>query len=485
MNELKLEELLEVEFKKLYERYWSNILKKNYEEIKNKRYHRTVIIDIPNIQKIKNTLIEKIGYIPIYVFLTSFCNNYYFPGPHKNIDKLLLVLYQLVEGYSTHQMDDFINDTTFYRIYEKLYIKNEKYLDNWINDMYKNYFSNLNIRLLTSYIKNPDLLKQCTLIMDGHHNRITYENIDFNNKDLYSWKLKKNGLNTQIIIDNNNMVLYVSDSLPCKNNNDDVMFMNNVRLNDFLKYGDCLCFDGLYTNTLDAVISKYNNIEFNLNEDNFIFPIRKQKKIDLNKDEEIFNYQLAGYRSRIETYFSEISKTFKRFDPYKNIRVTKLKTYNLQLKLVCLLLNIKKFVELGNIAPTDLHKKWADDDFDYPEEAVNIISNTVTYKLENIKKIRDFQSDIFLKLNIVDSNNNLNNKLVNTNNNIDIDNDINMDEKDNHYEVSYIIKHRKNEDESTDYYVKWKGYNKNTNSWVKETDFNSNTLIDLYWNTLN
>jgi hypothetical protein len=60
-----------------------------------------------------------------------------------------------------------------------------------------------------------------------------------------------------------------------------------------------------------------------------------------------------------------------------------------------------------------------------------------------------------------------------------------MEDEQKDYEVSYIIKHRKNEDNSLDYYVKWKGYNKNNNSWVKETDFNGKTLIDLYWNTLN
>jgi hypothetical protein len=57
--------------------------------------------------------------------------------------------------------------------------------------MVTNYFSNINIRLLTAYNKNPDLFKQCTLIMDGHHNKITYENIDCDKTDLYSWKLKK------------------------------------------------------------------------------------------------------------------------------------------------------------------------------------------------------------------------------------------------------------------------------------------------------
>lgn len=478
MNDSNMEKLLETEFKKLYDTYWINMLKKEYSTIKNKKYHRTVIMDIYNIDKIKNKIIEKLGYIPVYVFLTSFCNEYYFPGPHNNIDKLLLLLYQLIEGYSTHQMNDFINDTTYYRIYEKLYIKQEKELDNWINYMYKNCFSNLNIRLLTSYIKNPELLKQCTLIMDGHHNKITYENIEFKKEDLYSWKLKKNGLNTQIVIDNNNLVLYVSDSLPCKNNNDDVMFMNNVKLNNFFKYGDCLCFDGLYTNTLYVVIDKYNNIDFNINEDNFIFPIKKQKNISLNNDEEIFNNQLGGYRSRIESYFSEVSKTFKRFDPHKNIRVTKLKTYNLQLKLACLLLNIKKFVELGNIEPNLLHKKWEDHNFDFPEENVTVISNTVSFKLENIKKIRNFQNDMILKLQVNDNNK----ESININN---VDNDICMDRDTNdHFEVSYIVKHNENIDGSIEYFVKWKKYDKKYNSWVKEIDFNSKDLIDTYWNTL-
>ncbi|KAI8968143.1 hypothetical protein BDB01DRAFT_691556, partial [Pilobolus umbonatus] len=147
------------------------------------------------------------------------------------------------------------------------------------------------------------------------------------------------------------------------NNIDKILLL----LTDFFSFGDCLCFDGLYTNTLSAVINKYNNIDFNITKNNFIYPIKKQKKKDLNMDEDIFNNNLAGYRSRVETYFSEISKTFKRFDPYRNIRITKLKTYNLQLKLVCLLLNIKNFIKIGNIEPTELHKKWEEDNFDFPE----------------------------------------------------------------------------------------------------------------------
>jgi hypothetical protein len=37
------------------------------------------------------------------------------------------------------------------------------------------------------------------------------------------------------------------------------------------------------------VIEKYNNINFDISEDNFIFPIKKQRNIKLNNDDEIFN----------------------------------------------------------------------------------------------------------------------------------------------------------------------------------------------------
>ncbi|KAI8967664.1 hypothetical protein BDB01DRAFT_691375, partial [Pilobolus umbonatus] len=53
---------------------------------------------------------------------------------------------------------------------------------------------------------------------------------------LYSYKLKTNGLNTQFVIDCNNICVYISDSLPY-----------------------CICFDGLYENTVHEVIEKYQN----------------------------------------------------------------------------------------------------------------------------------------------------------------------------------------------------------------------------------
>ena len=85
---------------------------------------------------------------------------------------------------------------------------------------------------------------------------------------------------------------------------------------------------------------------------------------------------------------------------------------------------------------------------------------------------------MILKLQVNDNNK----ESININN---VDNDICMDRDTNdHFEVSYIVKHKENIDGSIEYFVKWKKYDKKYNSWVKEIDFNSKDLIDTYWNTL-
>jgi hypothetical protein len=59
MSNISIERQLEKQFKILYEKYWTNTLKKEYENIEKKRYHRTIPIDIPNIEKVKEVIIKK------------------------------------------------------------------------------------------------------------------------------------------------------------------------------------------------------------------------------------------------------------------------------------------------------------------------------------------------------------------------------------------------------------------------------------------
>ena len=61
------------------------------------------------------------------------------------------------------------------------------------------------------------------------------------------------------------------------------MLINDINLLKFMNITDCICFDGLYENTLNELIDKYNNIGFNISINNFCFPIKKDKGIKLLK----------------------------------------------------------------------------------------------------------------------------------------------------------------------------------------------------------
>ncbi|KAI8970799.1 hypothetical protein BDB01DRAFT_731371, partial [Pilobolus umbonatus] len=80
------------------------------------------------------------------------------------------------------------------------------------------------------------------------------------------------------------------------------MFLD-IELNKFYKDTDCICFDGLYENTVHEVIEKYQNNGLSITINNFCYPIKKDKNIDLALDELNYNKQLGSFRSSIESYF--------------------------------------------------------------------------------------------------------------------------------------------------------------------------------------
>lgn len=54
-----------------------------------------------------------------------------------------------------------------------------------------------------------------------------------------------------------------------------------------------------------------------------------------------------------------------------------------------------------------------------------------------------------------------------------------------HYEVEKIIKHRKsNIDKKFEYFVKWKNFDVNENSWVRESDFDTLEIVNAYWRSI-
>jgi hypothetical protein len=248
-----------------------------------------------------------------------------------------------------------------------------------------------------------------------------------------------------------------------------------------MHYGDCLAFDGIYSNCVDAVIEKYNNIKFNLSYENFCYPIRYNDKNKYTKDEIEFNKQFSGFKSRIENFFANLGRIFSRFDPKRKIRVTDCEIYNLQLKLACLFLNFKKFTNLCYIQPNYTHRLWLEPKFDYPLEVKPYIaSEIVNYKLSNIASMRRYQQNIIEKIFtetediIIDEDEEIDEFQENTKNEVD---------NRPSFEVQYIIRH-KFENDKYYYFVKWRNYPKSKNSWVEEKDFNQKIIINDYWKSL-
>lgn len=480
---VNIDVLIENEYRKIYKKYW-NFMKHDYIYYADIKYHRKKIENVKRIDKIKENIYDKLGDIPVYIFLTDLCNNIKLPGPYIMLDKALLLVQHLLTGYTASEMELYIPETSFYRLYESLYIKNYEYLEKWIDNKLKFCFSSPLLRLLCAKKFNPDLLNNVTLFLDGHHNRIVYQDINLDKSELYSWKLKKNGLNTQMMIDINKMCIYISDSLPCKNNNDDKMFLG-INADDYYNETDCICFDGLYENTVKEYIEKFKNIGYNISLHNFCYPIKKDKNVKLTNDEETFNETLGGLRSTIETYFAELGNIFIKFNGKHKVRVTDKKIYNIQLKLAIVLLNIKYFTCLFNIESNYHYGKWKNDSFNYIIDKINLdcsidVTLKTEYKIDKIQDMKQIQNN-FLNLII---NNNISDKEEECDNMME---EYNSDEIINKiekiYEVQYIIKHKKVYNKY-EYYVKWRKYGKEHNSWVKESDFEENDVIKDYWKSI-
>jgi hypothetical protein len=376
----------------------------------------------------------------------------------------------LVENKSADDMEDFIPKSSFYDIYREFYFKKQEKLNKIVNYALEFLFSNIKIRLLTAKLLNPELFSHVTLYLDGHDTRGM--EIGKNKSDYYSYKLKKPGFRTQVAIDINNMIIFVSDSKPCKHNTDDKMLLEmniDKKLNDL----ECIALDGGYSNSVKYMIENTN-----LNAYNFLFPIRKQINVDLNNNEIDYNLKFGGFRSKIEKIFADIGDNFKRLNNEKPIKTSDIKVFNIQYKIGCLLLNIKNFVELSNIEIQNEHQKWLHNDFDFPSSSYNDNINdyivdiipTIKEKINNSNTLKALQ-DQFLGLRINEDIN-----LIKNNNM-----EINENENES-YEIENILDHKGIIVEDSYYFVKWKNFTDDHNSWVHYNNFNTFDIINSYWN---
>lgn len=469
---------LDAEYKSLTKDFWK-FLSYGWPIIELKKFHTKRPTEIPKINEIKNLLVKKLGIIPVYFFLIIIFGDIDYRGPYNNIEKGLLVLYFIIECKSFEEMDKYIPKSTFHQIYRQFYSsekieKNKKVLDYTLNNL----FSNIKIRLYNGIINNPELFYHVTMHIDGHDTRgIVYGAED--KKIYYSYKLKKNGFRTQVAIDNTGMILFVSDSLPCATNNDGSMF-NSMNIQNKINNMDCIALDGGYNLYINNTINNSN-----LDKHNFVTPIRKDNGIDLSSIELNYNNQFGSFRSLMEKTFADIGHTFERLNNKKPFLTTNINIFNIQLKIACVLINIKKYVALNNIHHSDFHEYWRHDNFDFPYKEnmidniyLNIQEPKVNERIIDLEKMKLLQKE-FLGLNLTDTQITVNLKNKTVFENMEVEENIIDNEN---YEVEQILDHRGLIVEDSYYLIKWKDYPHSDNSWIHFSKFNETECIQKYWN---
>lgn len=396
------QESLNTEINRIIDEYW-NFLDKSYHKVKKKFYHRSTLKNIEGIKAIKNKVYDRLGYAPVFFFLNElFADRDYKGGAYKLVDKGILLLYQILFGYSLNDMGKIIPYSSFYEIYQDFWLSdNANMLNKKVDDTLENMFSNLKMRILSSRLNNPSPFKHVTLILDGHDSRIEYQNVNIHKKELYSFKFKKPGIRTQVVSDVNDMILYISNSKYCKNNVDGEMFLK-MKLENIAEKEDCVAFDGGYYYYIEPFLEEHHDYDYQ----NFIYPYRRTRNIQLSNEKIEFNKMFGSYRSKIETIFADIGNKFNKFDNTKTVtKTTNIKGFNLQFKVACLLINIKKFIEKYNIEINEHIKLWKNDEFDFIYK--NSLEDDDTdfeeiYYNENYNDITNAQ-DKLLNLNLYES----------------------------------------------------------------------------------
>ena len=436
------------EFNKLMHDQWS-FLYQSWPEVSKTKFHRTETKSVNDIQHVKDTVLQRLGYIPVFFFLTILFITQDYPGPYRNSEKGLLILYQLIKNCSMEQMSRFIPRSSFYDLYRSFYIKQSLILDKRLTSLLASMFSNIQIRVLTAQ-QNPSLFKHVTLLLDGHDTRVNLAGAEA--AKMYSYKFKKSGLRTQVCVDNNSMILFLSKSAPCGDSTDGVM-LTKIKLEKHIHKLDCVGLDGGYTQHINKVIESSD-----LNLGNFCHPVCKSKGIELSSDEVKYNKIFGSFRSKIESVFGELGAVFERFNNQSVIRTCDSEIFNLQFKLASLLMNIKKFVDLGKIQTQPHHLYWTQTDFDYSDGTAEIVVESTT-----LQDQRQHASDML----------SCQRKLLE----LDIGEEDDKMEDERIYEVEKILSHRKR-GRHTEYQVQWKGFKETT--WETMDKFNSTECIDDY-----
>jgi len=137
-------------------------------------------------------------------------------SPYNDLECYLLILHQLLYGYSNKLMEEFIPPSTFGYVYSSFWKSKTKELSDLADNILNKWYSSPSLRIATSNLKNPSEFAHITILGDGHDNRVDYSNKKLitkaKNRQLISYKTKKSCVRTQVFIDCNDLPIFVSET---------------------------------------------------------------------------------------------------------------------------------------------------------------------------------------------------------------------------------------------------------------------------------
>ncbi|KAF8918518.1 hypothetical protein BGZ58_004823, partial [Dissophora ornata] len=393
---------MEAEFDRLLSTQWA-FLHQDWPVVKRTKFHRTEIREVQDMRKVKDIVHQRLGTIPVFFFLSVIFGKRAYPGPYRNVEKGLLVLYMLLKGVAISDMGEFMPKSSFHDVFKDFFARDQHILDAQLNACLDSMCSSIKLRLLTARSINPVSFKHITLHLDGHDSRVAYPKAD--KASLYSYKLKKSGFRTQVCCDMNSMAVFVSQPAECRDFNDGTMLSRRA-IEKKIDRLDCIAVDGGYTQHLPGIT---NSSEL-LAPKNFSSPIRKPRGIELTNAEKRHNDMFGSFRSRIESYFGDMQTTFSKFSH-------------------------------STVNQTEMHHSlWTQDEFEYPDDseqsAMQPTSPSLKARVNEARSLARLQ-DTFLNLAAAPA-----------------DGDLDMEddpETENTYEVQKIVGHR-GEGEAREYH---------------------------------
>jgi hypothetical protein len=381
-------EKINTHFKRLLRDHWG-FMEEEWPTIDVPNNHRTAVKNVELIKLVKETLMRKLGALPVFFFLVVVWSQAIYPGPYREVEKGLLILYHLAIGTAMDGMSPHIPKSSFHAIHSDFYKTHRKTHSKQISHLLGTMFSTFHLRVLSAKLANPPLFQHVTLHLDGHDTRLSCE--EKSSTEMYSYKLKKAGVRTQVCVDCNGMAILVSKSMPCKDNNDGTMLLG-MKIHKYIHPLDCIAVDGGYPQYIKKLVE-----DNELTNKNFCYPIRKHRGKELAKYETNYNKIFGSFRSQMEAIFGELGTVFEKHNNRRPVLVTKIETYNLQLQLSLLLMNVKKMVALFGIEVEPIHQAWMRDGFDYPSKngamEQNLAYIPVAKMLEDAESLTKLQEE--------------------------------------------------------------------------------------------